>query len=193
MSAVLSGRQSFTGWIVSALGVFLLPISVAYLLIGRLFLAKLFFASDRCTGCGLCAEHCPNGAIEMRGSGKDARPYWTFRCESCMRCIGYCPVRAVEASHLLAIGVYLLGRAAPTTAALVWLTARVPLFSLVRYVPRWILIWTNALAALALAYPLFHLLLGVKPINRFFTHATLTHYYRRYHEPQTRLKDLKRS
>jgi hypothetical protein len=193
MSTVLSGRRSFTGWIVSVLGVLLLPISAAYLLIGRLFLAKLFFASDRCTGCGLCAEHCPNGAIEMRGSGKDARPYWTFRCESCMRCIGYCPVQAVEASHLLAVGVYLLGRAVPTAAALAWLTARIPLCSLVGHVPRWIVVWANAVAALALGYPLFHLLLDFKPINRFFTHATLTHYYRRYHEPETRLKDLRRS
>jgi formate hydrogenlyase subunit 6/NADH:ubiquinone oxidoreductase subunit I len=190
MSAVLSGSRRFMGWIVSLLGVFVLPISLAYLFLGRLFLAKLFFASDRCTGCGLCAENCPNGAIEMRGNGKYARPYWTFRCESCMRCIGYCPMHAVEASHLLAVGTYLLAGTISSAAALNWLMARVPLLAFLGLVPRWVLESANAVLALALIYPLFHLLLRMRGINWFFTHATLTHYYRRYHEPETGLKDL---
>jgi Pyruvate/2-oxoacid:ferredoxin oxidoreductase delta subunit len=193
MGAILSGRQRFVDWFVSLLGVFFLPISVAYLLIGRLFLAKLFFASDRCTGCGLCAEHCPNSAIEMRGSGKDARPYWTFRCESCMRCMNTCPVQAVEASHLLAVGTYLLAGAIPTAAVLAWLAVRIPLLTFLSHVPRWILESANAIPVLALVYPLFHLLLRIRPVNWFFTQATLTHYYRRYHEPGTNLEDLKPS
>jgi NAD-dependent dihydropyrimidine dehydrogenase PreA subunit len=192
MSRIVSGRQRFANWIPSLLGLLVLPISVAYLLIGRLFLAKLFFASDRCTGCGLCAEHCPNGAIEMRGSGRSGRPYWTFRCESCMRCMGFCPVGAVEASHLLAVGTYLLAGTIPTAAALTWLTARLPLLAFLGLFPRWILESANAVVALALIYPLFHLLLRIGIVNCFFTHATLTHYYRRYHEPGTRLKDIKR-
>jgi ferredoxin len=193
MSPVVLGRQRFANWIASLLGLLVLPISVAYLLIGRLFLAKLFFASDRCTGCGLCAENCPNGAIEMRGSGQSGRPYWTFRCESCMRCIGFCAVRAVEASHLLAVGTYLLTGTIPTAAALTWLTARVPLLAFLGLLPRWILDSANAVVVLALIYPLLHLLLRMRGVNCFFTHATLTHYYRRYHEPETSLKDLKQS
>jgi hypothetical protein len=35
------------------LGTLLLPISVAYLLLGRFFLAKLFFANNNCDGCGI--------------------------------------------------------------------------------------------------------------------------------------------
>jgi Pyruvate/2-oxoacid:ferredoxin oxidoreductase delta subunit len=190
MSTLVSGRHGFPNWLAPLLGLLVLPISVVYLFIGRLFLAKLFFASDRCTGCGLCAKHCPNGAVVMRGTGKDARPYWTFRCESCMRCIGYCPPQAVEASHLLAVSVYLLAGAIPTAAALVWLTVRVPFLAFLTFVPRWILESVNALVALALIYPLFHLLLRIRGVNWFFTHATLTHYYRRYREPETRLKDL---
>jgi len=34
-------------------------------------------------------------------------------------------------------------------------------------------------------------LLRVPLINRLFTVTTLTHYYRRYHEPDTTLNDLK--
>lgn len=191
-SSVLSGKRHLSNWLVSLIGLLVLPISLGYLFIGRLFLAKLFFASDRCTGCGLCAKHCPNHAIEMRGEADEARPYWTFRCESCMRCMAYCPTQAVEASHLLAIGVYLLARIVPTAAALAWLATHWPLFSCLSHVPRWVAVWTSTLAALALAYPLLHLLLQVKPLNWFFTHATLTHLYRRYREPATTLKDLDR-
>jgi ferredoxin len=187
---VLSGRRCFSSWLAALLGLLSLPISLGYLFIGRFFLAKLFFASDRCTGCGLCADHCPNHAIEMRGNAGKARPYWTFRCESCMRCMAYCPVQAVEASHLLAIGIYVLARVVPTAAVLAWLAARLPPLSFLRRVPPWVAFWTSTLAALALGYPLFHVLLRAKPFNWLFTHATLTHVYRRYHEPTITLKDL---
>jgi ferredoxin len=192
MDAVLSGKWGFDGWIVALFGVLVLPISLAYLLIGRLFLAKLFFASNRCTGCGLCAAHCPNGAIMMRGGESRRRPYWTFRCESCMRCMAFCPTQAVEASHLLGVGVYLLAGAIPTSTFLVWLAARVPVLALLGKTPRWVLESVNAVLALGLAYPILHVLLRIGWINRFFTLATFTHYYRRYHEPETTLRDLGR-
>lgn len=190
MDAILSGGQRFTSWVVSLLGLLVLPISLAYLLIGRFFLVKLFFASDRCNGCGLCAEHCPNGALEMRGSGSRSRPYWTFRCESCMRCMAYCPTRAVEASHLLGVGAYLLAGVIPTTALLAWLAVRVPVLVFLSWTPDWVLESVNAIVAIGLAYPVFQLLLRIGWVNRFFTRATLTHYYRRYHEPETTLRDL---
>ncbi|HEC34063.1 MAG TPA: (4Fe-4S)-binding protein [Chloroflexi bacterium] len=188
--AILSGGRRFTGWLPLLIGLYFFHISLAYLLLGRLFLAKMFFASERCTGCGLCAAHCPNHAIEMRGCGKHLRPYWTFRCESCMRCMGYCPTRAVEANYLLGIGVYLLAALIPTTALLAWLTARAPALAFLSGTPRWVLESVYALVALGLLYPLLHFLLGVGWINRFFTFITPTHYYRRYHEPEATLKEL---
>lgn len=189
MGTILSGRRSFTSWIVILFGLLVLPISLAYLLIGRFFLGKLFFASTRCNGCGLCAEGCPNGAIEMRGSG-GGWPYWTFRCESCMRCMAYCPTQAVEASHLLGVGVYFLAGAIPTVAFLGWLAVRVPVLAFLNWTPGWVVESVNAIITIGLVYPIFHLLLRIGWVNRFFTHATLTHYYRRYHEPETTLKDL---
>ena len=189
MGTILSERQCFTHWVVILFGLLVLPISLAYLLVGRFFLGKLFFASNRCNGCGLCAERCPNGAIEMWGS-ESRRPYWTFRCESCMRCMAYCPTQAVEASHLLGVGVYLLAGAIPTAAFLVWLAVRVPVLAFLSWTPGWVVESVNATIAIGLVYPIFHLLLRIGWVNRFFTHATLTHYYRRYHEPETTLKDL---
>jgi len=189
MASILSGRRWFGGWLALLIGLCFFPVSLAYLLVGRLFLAKLFFASDRCTGCGICARYCPNQAIHMRGD-RNPRPYWTFRCESCMRCMAYCPVQAVEANHLLAIGVYLAAALLPTTALLAWLAARIPPLAFLMGAPRWILESVYALIILGLWYPLFHMLLSVSWINRFCTRTTLTHYYRRYHEPETTLRDL---
>jgi Pyruvate/2-oxoacid:ferredoxin oxidoreductase delta subunit len=187
---ILSGKRHFASWIVFLLGLLILPVSLGYLLIGRFFLAKLFFASDRCNGCGLCAEYCPNHAIKMRGSGSGSRPYWTLHCESCMRCMAYCPSQAVEASHLLGVGVCLLADAIPTTALLAWLVSHVPASAFLSRMPDWLLESVYILGVLGLVYPLFHFVQKIGWANRFFTLATLTHYYRRYHEPETTLKDL---
>jgi Pyruvate/2-oxoacid:ferredoxin oxidoreductase delta subunit len=191
IDSILSGGRRPIGWLVFLLGVLVFPISLAYLLIGRFFLCKLFFASNLCNGCGVCAEHCPNGAIEMQGSGSSRRPYWTFRCESCMRCIAYCPQKAVEVSHLLAVAAYLVAGVIPTLALLTWLGTRSPLMAFLSRTPGWVVRSGNAIVALGLLYPAFSLILRVRWVNWFFTHATLTHYYRRYQEPGTTLKDLR--
>ena len=172
------------------LGVLCLPISFMYITMGRFFLAKLFFASERCTGCGLCAVHCPHQAIEMRGTPEGLRPYWTLRCESCMRCMAYCPEQAVEASHSLGLAAHWAARAIPMVAALNWIAGRAPGLGFLQWVPDWLAIWAAAMGVLFLAYPLFHALLTLKPINWLLTHSTLTRWYRRYREPGTTLEDL---
>ena len=63
---VLAGSRSFNGLISFLAGLVVFPVSAAYLVLGRFFLAKLFFASNRCTGCEHCARNCPVGAIQMR-------------------------------------------------------------------------------------------------------------------------------
>ena len=39
-----------------------------------------------CTGCGLCAEKCPLGNIELT----DGLPHWGEKCTQCMACICLC-------------------------------------------------------------------------------------------------------
>lgn len=177
-------------------GLVLLPASALYLSFARFFLAKLFFANNRCTTCGLCVRACPVGAIEMRGPPDSRRPFWSHRCESCMRCMGYCPRTAIEAGHSWGIVLtlttsvpaimYLLAHwsqlAAGTHAPHLWASAslaRVAVESVLFYYP-----------SLIISYLVFDALIRVPTINTLFTYTTLTHFYRRYHEPGTRLNEI---
>jgi len=99
-------------------------------------------------------------------------------------------MEAVEASHLLGVGVYLLASAIPAGAFLAWGAARIPVLAILSWTPGWVVESVKAIIVIALLYPVFFLLLRIGWVNRFFTHATLTHYYRRYHEPETTLEDL---
>lgn len=169
------------------LGTALLPISAAYLLIGRFGLAKLFYANWKCNSCGQCAHDCPAGAIIMKG--RDVKkPYWTFACESCMHCMGYCPQKAVEASHPLAVALYFISTFSLSGAIAAWLIGTHPgagAFVAIVSNP-WLRVpldYAYILIAFALVYALFYYLVRIPVVNRVFSYLTLTHYYRRYHEP----------
>ncbi len=188
--AILSGRTRFSGFFFLFLGVLLSPLMLAYVLAGRFFLAKLFFADNRCTGCGQCARSCPFGAIRMIGRGK-LRPYWTFSCESCMRCMAYCPEQAVEAGHSWAILLYYLS----SFSVVVLVTNGV-----LRHLP-WGGLLSGDWSLLVLQYPAYFLslwaaywvfwwLVRIPPVNALFAYTTLTRVYRRYHEPETKLSDM---
>ena len=164
---------------------------VLYLMIGKLFMAKVMFSSNRCAGCGLCARFCPNQAIEMRPAGGRTRPYWTYHCEVCLRCMGYCARRAVEAGHSWAVLLYFLA-SLPVVSYLLHrlneVTLAIP--GPGDYFPHLIMYWIDFFVALFLSYQLFWLLMRIPAVNTLFTYTTLTRYYRRYHQPETRLKDL---
>ena len=54
---------------------------------------RSFSVTDKCTHCGLCANKCPVGAIEIQ----DGLPKWVKpRCMTCMRCLHHCPADAIE-------------------------------------------------------------------------------------------------
>ena len=171
-------------------GILLLPISILYLALGRFFLAKIFFANPRCNGCRVCARNCPFGAIVMRGREKP-RPYWTYKCESCMRCLNFCPEKAVEAGHSWAALLTYITTLPVAFHFLKWLGGYVPgIRGLENPLITNLLQLVYTYLSLFLSYYLFFILIRVPLVNRLFTYTTLTHLYRRYHEPGIALKDL---
>ncbi len=188
LAVILEGQRAFSGWIGLLFGFLLLPISIGYLVIGRFFLAKLFFANNKCNGCGLCARNCSYGGVKMKGV-ETPRPYWTYGCESCMRCMAYCPEKAIEAGHSWAAILYFVS----SPGAFVYLLTLLNPHLLGFLTNPWLsrpLKYAYLLIFMAAAYWLFSLLLRVPFINSLFTHTTLTHIFRRYHEAETKSSDL---
>ncbi|MBI4911588.1 MAG: 4Fe-4S binding protein [Acidobacteria bacterium] len=189
---LLEGRRHL--WSVDNLfelicGMALAPVSLGYLLFGRPLFAKLFMANERCDACGLCALHCPQGAIRMKAGGN--WPYWTLHCESCMRCMNLCPRQAVEASHSL--GVLLnLAAGAPVVALL--LALALPGWTggpvLQKGLPGFLLNYAWYLLALVATYALAFQLMRWRPLRLAFAFTTLTRWFRRYRMPGLRPSEL---
>lgn len=53
-----------------------------------------FSADKKCDGCGICADVCSVGNVEM----KDSRPLWRNHCEQCLACMQWCPRQAIQFS-----------------------------------------------------------------------------------------------
>ena len=54
---------------------------------------KKFFATDKCTGCGVCGKVCVVQNISFNAAHT---PEWQHRCEYCLACINWCPAQAIE-------------------------------------------------------------------------------------------------
>lgn len=196
MDRLLSGKNVFyllnnlweLAWAV--LFFWLVPVfPIIYLLVGKLFTAKLMFADNRCNGCGICARHCPNQAIRMKQVGGKKRPFWTYHCEDCMRCMAYCKKEAIIAGHSwgvilfyitsVSLNYYLLQNTdllAATGIENYWLKQTVEMIYVI--------------PAIIISYWIYWLLVQIPFINTLFAYTSFTRYFRRYHEPETRLKDF---
>jgi len=52
-----------------------------------------FYATARCTSCGLCARICPDSIISL----PDGKPVWDEPfCTHCLACLHRCPVEAIQ-------------------------------------------------------------------------------------------------
>lgn len=164
---------------------------ILYLIIGKMFMAKLMFYDEHCTGCGMCAGFCPNQAIEMKKVRGKMRPFWTYKCEVCLRCMGYCNKDAVVAGHSWGVILYYI-TAIPVISFLLKITG------LLNFLPSFISgYWSWQLVsvvyivpAMLISYRVFWMLSGIPFFNRVFACTSFTRYFRRYHEPETGLKDL---
>ena len=66
---------------------------LAYKLYGIYRKTKKFYATDKCTNCGLCEKICPSKAIEMTSK----KPEWVKeKCSHCTACINRCPTKAIQ-------------------------------------------------------------------------------------------------
>jgi Pyruvate/2-oxoacid:ferredoxin oxidoreductase delta subunit len=185
--SILAGKTRWHGFIPLAIGLALLPLSVMYLCMGRFFLAKLFYASNRCNGCGLCARSCPVQAVKMRGK----TPYWTLSCESCTRCMNFCPQQAVEASYPFGLALMYLSGVSVVALALDWLAqyATVAMGWKGTWVES-IITYPYTVLLIVVAYVLFWWAMRLPILNALVTFLTPTRFYRRYHEPGTRITAL---
>lgn len=170
----------------------LVPIfPILYLIYAKTSMAKIMFANNSCVSCGMCAKICPNHAIEMKKFLGKKRPFWTYHCENCMRCMGYCKKKAVEAGHSLAIMQYFFVSIPVIANTISWIATSTGLsFEIKNF---WIMALLESLyylPALFLSYWIFWMLIRIPVVNTIFSVTTLTHYFKRFHEPETRIKDL---
>jgi NAD-dependent dihydropyrimidine dehydrogenase PreA subunit len=178
LTTVLTGHRHYDGIVQFTLGLLLAKISLMYLILAQLILAKLFFAADNCTGCGLCRAICPKQALRL--SGKPPRPYWTYACDSCMACMNFCPHRAIEVSPVIIILFYYLTTVPAMAYAFAYIAgtfgldlAGIPLLGFaIQYL--------YIIAAIALTYWVLHLSFGSRLLRALAGKLAHTRYYRRY-------------
>lgn len=153
---------------------------ILYLIYGKTSMAKIMFSNNSYVACGRCARFCPKGAIVMKNFFGKRRPYWTYQCENCMRCMGCCIKNAVEASHLWSIILCVIF----TSSGMAIVNS---------YLINVFLEPLYYILVLMVSYWFFWAVLRIPAITAFFSLTTLTHYYKRYHEPQSTLHDLARA
>jgi len=57
-----------------------------------------FYATDKCTGCGICAKVCNCRNIKLEGVNgrQQKKPVWEKECTQCLACIHFCPAHAAQ-------------------------------------------------------------------------------------------------
>jgi ferredoxin len=66
-------------------------------------LGKVMLDSSKCTGCGLCATECTDGALTISSSGEDTYQL-LFKhnlCTACGQCVEVCPEQCLRLERAL--------------------------------------------------------------------------------------------
>jgi ferredoxin len=179
---ILKGKPVLNGFFWFPLDIILIPISLGYYLFGRFALSKTFFASYKCTNCGLCVKNCPVNAIKYVNN----RPYWTFNCESCLRCINHCPERAIETAHGYSFLIWWLAFSFVPMIVLKGLL-KYQVISTEFYHEHYSLLFNTAVFIFGFilfyfGYLILHQLLRIRILNKLITFTSLTHFkfWKRY-------------
>ena len=179
---IFEGKKIFRGLYSLPIDLAIAPISFIYYIIGRFVIAKTFFASYECNGCGLCKRACQVQAIKFI----DNRPFWSFKCESCMKCMSNCPKQAIQTAHLYVIITWWLAFSIIPMSIFAILESFFDINKLVSE------ILYNVLGILIIwgGHYLFHYLLRFKFFNKIISYTSLTHYkfWGRYKAPKKILK-----
>lgn len=164
---IYAGKNNFASRKDIIQDVFIFPVSFAYYLIGRFFLAKSYYASYKCTNCNLCIKQCPVKAIKK----VNKRPYWTLKCESCMKCMNNCPVNAIETPHgLLVIVIYI------TSIVCTYIFYNLLPESMQFWIVKFILLNTILMGLLCVCYRIQQFELKNRIIAKIISLTSLTHY-----------------
>ena len=188
---ILSGKRIYKRIVDLIVSIPLIPLTLLFLLIGHLFLAKTMFAGASCNGCGQCAVNCPKGAIKMYGK-KQKRPYWTYKCEQCMRCSGYCPQKAVDCNSIFLLTYIILFTAVPVEMLIVKALQATSTLSFLADSKLLLLIIYYFVVLLlgAAIYAGGYILNRIPIINRVFTCLSYTHYWKKYRHPDVDVRVL---
>lgn len=80
---------------------------------GLMVLARNEEGKELCTGCGICAFHCPTHAIQLtKGKREDNTPYAVSykiliqQCMFCGICVEVCPFDAIRCGHQYELASY---------------------------------------------------------------------------------------
>ncbi|MDI6826549.1 MAG: 4Fe-4S binding protein [Candidatus Aenigmarchaeota archaeon] len=52
---------------------------------------------DKCTGCGICVQFCPEGCIMINEDRKAEVDY--DYCKGCLICVNECPIKAIKSER----------------------------------------------------------------------------------------------
>lgn len=105
--------------------------------------------------------------------------------------MGYCRKKAVEAGHSYIL-LHTFIMAVPVVANITtgWTNAIGDILGINN---DWLMVLVEALyyiPALFLSYWVFWMSIRIPAVNTIFSFTTLTHYFKRFHDPETRVKSL---